>query len=108
MTQPPPPPVAVRRPDHPRATGAFAVGLVSLIGALFVLPAALGPLAWYLGASARRAIEREPLRWGGHGQATAGMVLGIIASAFLALLAVLSMLFAGLFALSLSLDTGYG
>lgn len=95
-------------PDHPRATAAFVVGLVSLIGAFFVLPAALGPLACYLGASARRTIEREPDRWGGHGQATAGMVLGIIASAFLALVAVASLVLVGLFALALRLDTGYG
>ena len=99
-------PVAV--PDHPRATAAFVVGLVSLMGALFVLPAALGPLACYLGTSARRSIEREPHRWGGHGQATAGMVLGIIASAFLALLAVASLMLVGLFAVALRLDTGYG
>ena len=102
------PPAHFAAPDHPRATAAFAVGLVSLIGALFVLPAALGPLACYLGVSARRAIEREPHRWGGHGQATAGMVLGIIASAFLALLAVASLMLVGLFALALRLDTGYG
>ena len=94
-------------PDHPRATAALAVGLVSLIGAFFVLPAALGPLACYLGVSARRAIEREPHRWGGHGQATAGMVLGIIASAFLAMLAVMSLVLASFFALALRLDTGY-
>jgi hypothetical protein len=94
-------------PDHPRATGALAVGLVSLVGALFILPAALGPLACYLGASARRSIEREPGRWGGHGQATAGMVLGIIASAFFVLVVVASLLLAGLVALALRLDTGY-
>ena len=94
-------------PDHPRATAAFAVGLVSVIGAFFVLPAALGPLACYLGASARRTIEREPDRWGGHGQATAGMVLGIIASALLALLAVVSLVLVALFAFALRLDTGY-
>lgn len=95
-------------PDHPRATAALVVGLVSLIGAFLVLPAALGPLACYLGASARRTIEREPDHWGGHGQATAGMVLGIIASAFLALVAVASLVLVGLFALALRLDTGYG
>ena len=95
-------------PDHPRATAAFVVGLVSVMGAFFVLPAALGPLACYLGVSARRSIEREPHRWGGHGQATAGMVLGIIASAFLALLAVASLMLVGLFAVALRLDTGYG
>ena len=104
MTQP----TQVFVPDHPRATAAFVVGLVSVIGAFFVLPAALGPLACYLGVSARRTIEREPQRWGGHGQATAGMVLGIIASAFLALLAVVSLMLVGLFSLALRLDTGYG
>lgn len=104
MTQP----AQVFVPDHPRATAAFVVGLVSVIGAFFVLPAALGPLACYLGVSARRTIEQEPQRWGGHGQATAGMVLGIIASAFLALLAVVSLMLVGLFALALRLDTGYG
>ena len=98
----------VAAPDHPRATAALVVGLVSLIGAMFVLPAALGPLACYLGVSARRAIEREPHRWGGHGQATAGVVLGVIASAFLALLTVASLLLVGMFALALSFDTGYG
>ena len=94
-------------PGHPRATAAFAVGIVSLVGAVFVLPAALGPLACYLGVSARRSIDREPQRWGGRGQATAGLVLGIIASAVLALLAITSLVFAGLFALALELDTGY-
>ncbi len=98
----------VTAPHHPRATAAFAGGIVSLVGAVFVLPAALGPLAWYLGVSARRSIEREPHRWDGRGQATAGMVMGIIASAVLALLAVASLVFAGLFALALQLDTGYG
>jgi hypothetical protein len=101
-------PADVRVPDHPRATAAFAVGIVSLVGAVFVLPAALGPLAWYLGVSARRSIEREPGRWSGRGQATAGLVMGIVASAVLALLVVASLAFAGLFALALQLDTGYG
>jgi hypothetical protein len=95
-------------PDHPRATAALAVGIVSLLGAVLVLPAALGPVACYLGVSARRSIEREPHRWGGHGQATTGLVLGIIASAVLALLVVASLVFAGLLALALQLDTGYG
>ena len=103
-----PQPANLAGPDHPRATAALAVGIVSLLGAVFVLPAALGPVAWYLGLSARRSIEREPHRWGGRGQATAGLVLGIIASGVLALLAVASLMLAGLFALSLRLDTGYG
>jgi len=93
--------------DHPRATWALVLGLISLGGALFVLPAALGPVACYLGASARRTIEREPGRWSGHGQATAGLVLGAIASALLALLVVASVLVAVLFAVTLELETGY-
>ena len=100
-------PAHVAAPDHPRATAAFVVGLVSVIGSVFVLPAALGPLACYLGISARRAIEQEPHRWGGHGQATAGVVLGMISSAILALLAIAALLLAGLFAVAMRIDTGY-
>jgi len=94
-------------PDHPRSAAALVFGLVSLLGALFILPAAFGPLACYLGVTSRRAIELEPHRWGGHGQATAGMVLGIIASAILALLAVFSLLTAALLAIAVRIDTGY-
>jgi hypothetical protein len=97
-----------RLPEYPRSTAALAIGLVSVLGAVFVVPAALGPLACYLGISARRTIEREPGRWSGHGQATAGMVLGIIATVLLVLLAVAALVFAGLFALALRIDTGYG
>jgi len=93
-------------PQHPRATAALAMGLVSLIGAVLVVPAALGPLACYLGVSARRSIEREPQCWGGKAQATTGMVLGIIASSLLVLFAVVSLVLAGLFAVSLR--TSYG
>lgn len=96
----------VAAPQHPRATAAFTMGLVSLIGAVLVLPAALGPLACYLGVSARRSIEREPQRWGGRAQATTGMVLGTIASTLLVLFAVVSLVLAGLFAVSLR--TSYG
>jgi len=101
-------PADVAAPQHPRATAAFAVGMVSLIGAVLVVPAALGPLACYLGASARRSIEQDPQRWGGHAQATTGMVLGIIASVLLAVLAITALVLAGLFRLTLRLDTGYG
>lgn len=96
----------VAAPQHPRATAAFTMGLVSLIGAVLVLPAALGPLACYLGVSARRSIEREPQRWGGRARATSGMVLGIIASTLLVLFAVVSLVLAGLFAVSMR--TSYG
>lgn len=103
-----PPPRPEAAPGHPRSTAALAVGIVALAGAVFVVPAALGPLACYLGLTARRAIEREPGRWGGHGQATAGLVLGIVATVLLGMLAVAAVVFAGLFALVLRIDTGYG
>ncbi|MGI9085641.1 MAG: DUF4190 domain-containing protein [Aeromicrobium sp.] len=104
MTQPP----FVPMPDHPRATAALGVGLVSVIGAVLVVPAALGPVACYLGISARRAIEREPHRWTGHDRATAGLALGIISTVLLVILAVAAAVFAGLVALALRFDTGYG
>lgn len=100
-----PPPVARR--THPHATASLVLGIVSMVGAIVVLPAALGPLACYFGASARRAVAREPNRWDGHGTATAGLVLGIIATSLLALITFFTLLAAGLFALALQIDTGY-
>ena len=94
--------------DHPRATAALVLGLVSVIGSVLVAPAALGPVAWYLGISARRDIAREPQRWAGHRQATAGMVLGIMATFLLMMLALVAVVVAGLVALALQRDTGYG
>jgi hypothetical protein len=100
-------PAPVARRQHPHATAAFVVGIVSLVGVVMVVPAALGPLACYLGASARRDIEREPHRWDGGSQATAGLVLGIIATAVFTLITVLMLVSAGLFALAVNMDTGY-
>jgi hypothetical protein len=77
-------PVALRH--HPRATAALAVGIVSLVGVIIVLPTALGPLAVYLAASARREIDADPGRWGGRSQATAGLTLGIISTSLLLIL----------------------
>lgn len=77
-------PIVLRH--HPRATGALAVGIVSLVGVIVVLPTALGPLAIYLAASARREIDAAPGQWGGRSQATAGLTLGIISTALLLLL----------------------
>ena len=78
-----------------------------MVGVVMVVPAALGPLACYLGASARRSIEREPDRWDGKGQATAGLVLGIIATGVFALITIMMLVAAGLLALAVRIDTGY-
>lgn len=73
-------------PDHPRATAALVVGLVSVAGAFTCLvPILASPVAWVIGAQARREIRNAPQQWGGEGQATAGMVLGIIGTVLLVL-----------------------
>ena len=45
----------------------------------------LGPWAWVVGARARKEIDAAPGRYGGREKATAGMVMGIIATALLGL-----------------------
>ena len=72
-------------PDHPQASTAFVLGLVALIGGFFcALPLVVGPFAWVTGARARREIDQDG-RYGGREKATAGMVMGIIATGILAL-----------------------
>jgi hypothetical protein len=94
----------VRARHHPRATAALAVGIVSVAGAIIVLPTALGPLAVYLAASARREIDASPGRWGGRPQSTAGLTLGIISTTLLVILT----LVLGVVALGLLLLTHVG
>ena len=70
---------------HPRATRSLWFGVVGLVGGFLVLPMFLGPFAWASGARARREIAAAPGRWDGSGEATAGMVLGIITTVLLVL-----------------------
>ena len=100
------PPVAP--PPHPRARTAMVLGIISVAGVLCLLPALVGPLAWYYGVVARRDIEREPTRWGGRGEATTGMICGIIGTALLALALLIGALVIGGYALLLNPQTGYG
>jgi hypothetical protein len=73
-------------PDHPKATTALIVGIVGVAGTFLCgLPVLVSPVAWVLGAKARREIRNAPQQWGGEGKATAGMVLGIIGTALLVL-----------------------
>jgi hypothetical protein len=62
------------------------VGIVSVAGGLTcLLPILAAPVAWVLGAQARREIRSAPQQWGGEGRATAGMVLGIVGTVLLLL-----------------------
>ena len=73
------------RPDHPQATTALVLGLVALAGGFVcILPILAGPFAWVVGARVRREIDQDQ-RYGGRDRATAGMVMGIIATGLLAL-----------------------
>jgi hypothetical protein len=73
-------------PDHPKATSALVVGIVSVAGFFMcVLPVLAAPVAWVLGAQARREIRNAPHQWAGDGRATAGMVLGIVGTVLLVL-----------------------
>jgi len=73
-------------PDHPSAQTAFVLGLVSLVGGFFCwLPILVGPFAWVVGARAKREIDANPGTYGGRDKANAGMIMGIVATALLAL-----------------------
>ena len=73
-------------PDHPKATSALIVGIIAVAGTFLCgLPVLASPVAWVLGAQARREIRNAPHQWGGESKATAGMVLGIIGTVLLVL-----------------------
>ena len=73
-------------PNHPKATTALVLGLVSVIGTFTCLvPILASPFAWVIGVKARREIRQSNGQLGGDGMATAGMVLGIIGTVLLAL-----------------------
>jgi uncharacterized membrane protein YphA (DoxX/SURF4 family) len=80
--QPYPAPV----PDHPRSTLAMVLGIVAVAGGFACyLPLLASPFAWVIGARAVREIDASGGTLGGRGQATAGKVLGIVGTVFLAL-----------------------
>lgn len=94
-------------PLHPAADRAYVLGLLAVVGSVFVLPLLLGPWVWHLGARTRREMDREPTRWRGRRQATAGLVLGAVATGLLTLLVLGLVGWAAIEHLRLTEDTGY-
>lgn len=73
-------------PNHPSANTALVLGIVALGGGFVCgLPILAGPFAWFMGAKVKREIDADPSRYGGRGEANAGMILGIVATVLLAL-----------------------
>ncbi|CAB4708296.1 MAG: hypothetical protein F2667_06875 [Actinobacteria bacterium] len=73
-------------PEHPRANTALILGIVAVAGTFMCLvPMLVGPFAWVTGARVKSEIDAEPGRWRGRGEAQTGMILGIVATAILAL-----------------------
>lgn len=67
-------------PNHPRATLALVLGIVSVVACSI-----LGPVAWVIGGGAVREIDASGGTLGGRGSAKAGQVLGIVATVLLVL-----------------------
>jgi hypothetical protein len=66
---------------------ALVLGIVGL-GSLLAtcgLGLVVSPIAWVIGQKAVREIDAQPGRWRGRSEARAGMVMGIIGTAVLAL-----------------------
>jgi hypothetical protein len=74
-------------PDHPSATTAMVLGIISLVGILFCggLTLVLAPAAWVVGAKAVRQIDASPGQFAGRDRAQAGKIMGIIGSVLLVL-----------------------
>ena len=64
--------------EHPQATLAFVLGLLSVLGLSI-----LGPFGWYYGNKVVGEIDRDPREFNNRGIAMAGKVLGIIGTVFL-------------------------
>ncbi|MEV5706647.1 DUF4190 domain-containing protein [Actinoallomurus sp. NPDC052274] len=77
MYQYPAPPPAQ---DDSGATASMVLGILGL-----VVCGLLAPIALFMGLSAKRRIRESGGYLGGDGQATAGVVLGAIGSAFIVL-----------------------
>ena len=87
--------------DHPKATTALILGILSV-----VLCSVLGPFAWRIGKRAVDEIDASGGRLTGRGSANAGYILGIIGTVLLVLaLVLLVFLFLGAILSATSMST---
>jgi hypothetical protein len=84
------PPATGWVPEHPRATLALVLGILSVVTCQL-----LGPFAWVIGQRAVHEIDASGGRVGGRGAAQAGYVLGVVGTVMLGL-GLLSLLVLGL------------
>ena len=86
MTQPPPGnlppgyPTYPPPPKHPQAVTVLVLGILGI-----VVCGLVGPFAWSMGTRVLHEIQASGGRWGGESEATIGRILGIVATALLAL-----------------------
>jgi len=74
-------------PADSSATTAMVLGIIALAGGcLCGLPVFLGPVALVMGLKAKRRVAASNGQLGGDGQATAGLILGIISTILAVLL----------------------
>jgi uncharacterized membrane protein YjgN (DUF898 family) len=87
MTQQPPPPYGApgygyypQPPKHPQAVTVLVLGILGI-----VVCGICGPFAWSMGSRVEREMAAAPGRWSGSTEVTIGKILGIVATALLAL-----------------------
>jgi hypothetical protein len=84
-------------PNHPNATAAMVLGIVSLasIAVACGIGLLIAPVAWILGGKAVREIDRNPGAYSGRSQAKAGQVMGIVGTVLLVISLALIAIFIG-------------
>ena len=82
-------------PEHPSATTSLVLGILGIVG---LWP--LGPIAWIVGAKAKREMLSNPGRWRPSGSLTAGVVLGVITTVLMALMLLAILFFVFLIAVA--------
>lgn len=94
--------------QHPMAKRSMILGLIGVCGFfVLIVPVLLSPFAWYYGAVARRDMDRSPTQWSNRGEATTGLVCGVIGTALLALAVMVAAMVVGSLALLLTFEGGY-